>query len=428
MPEQEANVASAVDHLFRCSAGQMVSYLTRVLGPAHMDLAEEAVQDALTRALQVWPYSGIPQNPPGWLQQVARNRALDLVRHRSVVLQKSAEIVAELSQGQAESRPELPEALHDDELCMIFLSCHPALPRDSRVALSLKVVSGFSVKEIARAFLCDPATIAQRLVRAKRQIREQSLRFDLPLPQDLGKSLDSVLEVIYLLFNEGYAAHAGDDLIRHDLCFEALRLALLVADSPVAQPKAHALVSLLAFQAARFAARVDDSGELVLLQDQDRSKWDSRLIALGIRRLAMSAEGNELSAYHVQAAIASLHAQAEDPSTTDWGKILELYDDLMELNPSGVVALNRIVALGKVHGPERALDELASLEDNPALHDYYLLPVTRGSLLAERGEFSRAAICFESALRRPCSEPERRFLTRRMQECREQALRQRRPC
>src|SRR5271167_2309169 len=262
MPDRETRVATAVDHLFRSSAGQMVSYLTRVLGPAHMDLAEEAVQDALAKALQSWSFSGIPVNPPAWLLQVARNRALDLVRHRGVVLLKSAEIVAELSRAQTEANPELPEALRDDELSMIFLACHPALSRDARIALSLKAVSGFSVKEIALSFLADPATIAQRRVRAKRQIQEQNLRFALPPPRELGKSLDSVLEVLYLLFNEGYAAHAGDDLVRQDLCSEALRLALLVADSPVAQPKAHALVSLLAFQAARLAARVDEHGEL----------------------------------------------------------------------------------------------------------------------------------------------------------------------
>lgn len=427
MPELDTKIAITVDHLFRTSAGQMVSYLTRVLGPAHMDLAEEAVQDALARALQSWSFSGIPQNPPGWLLQVARNRALDLVRHRGVVLQKSSEIVAELSKAQVEHDPELPEALRDDELCMIFLACHPALPRDSRIALSLKAVSGFSVKEIARAFLSDPATIAQRLVRAKRQIRDQNLRFALPPPRELASPLGSVLEVIYLLFNEGYAAHQGDDLVRQDLCSEALRLALLVADSPVAQPKVHALVSLLAFQAARLAARVDENSELVLLQDQDRSKWDSRLIALGSRRLAMSAEGVEVSEYHIQAAIASIHAQAKESATTDWEVILDLYDDLMELNPSSVVALNRIVAQGKVHGAESALNELAEIEDDPVLRDYYLLPATRGSLLAETGEFSQAANCFEGALTRPCSEPERRFLTRRMHECREQALRLQKP-
>ena|SRR5271165_4713487 len=236
-------------------------------------------------------------------------------------------------------------------------------------------------------------------------------------------------QYIILLYGDpkNWAAHAGDDLVRQDLCSEALRLALLVADSPVTQPKAQALVSLLAFQAARLAARVDDKGELVLLQDQDRGKWDSRLIALGSRRLAMSAEGTELSPYHVQAAIASIHAQAKDPATTNWEAILELYDGLMELNPSGVVALNRIVALGKVHGAACALEELTEIENDPALRDYYLLPATRGSLLAETAEFSEAVHCFEAALRRPCSEPERRFLTRRICECREQGLRLKKP-
>jgi RNA polymerase sigma-70 factor, ECF subfamily len=416
MPDSNTNVSLAVDHLFRSSAGQMVSYLTRVLGPKHLDLAEEVVQDALVKALQTWSFTGIPENPRAWLLRVARNRALDVLRHRSVVLKKGAEVLAELSATVPAHDAGVPEVLRDDELRMIFLACNPALSRDARVALSLKAVSGFSVNEIARAFLAEPATISQRILRAKRQIEEDNLEFKLPSREDLAASLDSVLEVIYLLFNEGYAAHSGEDLIRRELCAEALRLARLVADSPVSSPKANALVSLLAFQAARLDARTDAAGEMVLLEDQDRKRWDSRLVAMGLHYLSRSAAGSELSEYHLQAAIAATHAQATDPANTNWEAILALYDDLLELNPSPIVALNRVVAIGKVQGPEQALSELARLPQD-AIPDYYLLPSIRGSLLAQLGRFAEAARQFESALACPCSGPERRFLQRRRDEC-----------
>jgi RNA polymerase sigma-70 factor (ECF subfamily) len=417
MPDTQQHVAGIVDHLFRTSAGQMVSYLTRVLGPAHLDLAEEAVQDALVKALQSWPFGNIPDNPAAWLFQVARNRALDIVRHRGIVAAKTAEVIAELSRVNPSGDLEIKDQLRDDELRMIFLCCHSDLPRHARIALSLKTVSGFSVEEIARAFLADPATIAQRLVRAKRQIRESDIRFELPPHRELAERLDSVLEVLYLLFNEGYLAHTGGDLIRQDLCAEALRLAMLVADAPIADPRTHALVALLALQAARFPARVDANGELVLLEDQDRSQWDQRLIALGFHHLAASAEGDVVSTYHLQAGISSIHAHARDAASTDWESILQLYDDLMELNPSSIVALNRAIAVSKVEGNLVALRELDRIADDPALANYYLLPATRGRLLADAGNRSAAAEALREALNRKCSEPERRFLLRKLGEC-----------
>ncbi len=300
---------------------------------------------------------------------------------------------------------------------MIVLGYHPLISRDARVALSLKTVSGFSVEEIARAFLAEASTVAQRLVRAKRQIREANIRFELPPTHELAERLESVLEVIYLLFNEGCAAHAGGELIRQDLCAEALRLAMLVADSPIGDPRTHALVALLALQGARFASLVDEHGELVLLEDQDRTKWDPRLIALGFHHLMASAEGDAITTYHVQAAIASVHAHAKRAEDTDWEHILILYDDLMQLNPSAVVALNRAIAVSKVHGNEAALQEVERIANDPALASYYLLPATRGRLLAEGGDFERAAAYFQEALRCQCSEPERRFLTRKLREC-----------
>jgi RNA polymerase sigma-70 factor, ECF subfamily len=410
---------SLVDHLFRSRAGQMVSYLTRLLGPEHLDLAEEVVQEALLKALQNWPYSGIPENPAGWLFHVARNAAVDAIRHRSLAGEKNIALAA---QQIRDAQPvgdnaQIEEQLHDDELQMVLMCCHPALSPEARVALSLRTVGGFSTREIAKAFLCDEATIAQRLVRAKRQIRQSSIDFQLPAGDDLALRLESALEVIYLMFNEGYAAQSGEDLVRHDLCGEALRLGQLVAGSSVSAPQAHALVALMAFQAARLPARVDSSGELVLLEDQDRAQWDGGLIALGFHHFGRCADGRRISAYHVQAAIAATHARASRGYDTNWRAILELYDHLMELSPSPVVALNRAVAIAKLEGPEAALAALRPLLEDRSLRNYHLLPAVRGRLLLEIGDREAAADCFRQALQRPCSEPEKRFLQRKLAEC-----------
>ena len=405
-----------VDHLFRSRAGQMVAWLTRVFGPAHLDLAEEVVQDALLKALSQWPFNGVPDNPGGWLFRVARNGALDVLRRNATFRDREAAIALELTRLPDTSDP-LHSSIEDDELRMVFMCCHPDLPADARVALSLKTVGGFGVQEIGRAFLTAPPTIAQRLVRAKRLIRERRIGMDLPHGSDLGARLDSVLEVIYLLFNEGYNAHAGDELIRQDLCGEAIRLGRLVAGHPaVAAPAAHALVALMAFQAARLAARVDDGGEMVLLEDQDRSLWDRRLIALGFAHLERSAEGPRMTAYHLQAAIAAIHATARAPGDTRWTEVLDLYNELMRMNPSPVIALNRAVALARVKGPAEALAAVAAIENDPSLANYYLLPSVKGRLLSELGDRVGAAACYREALAHSCTEPERRFLLRRLKE------------
>jgi RNA polymerase sigma-70 factor, ECF subfamily len=398
----------------------MVAWLTRVFGPAHLELVEEVVQDALLKALQQWPYAGVPDNPAGWLFRVARNGALDALRRDASFRGRAADIAAEITRSSEEltlAPVDTDDLLRDDELRMIFLCCHPALPDDARVALSLKTVGGFSVQEIARAFLSSDAAIAQRLVRAKRRLRELNVPFDLPTGGDLTERLGSVLEVLYLLFNEGYAARHGDDLIRLELCGEALRLARMVAENPATgSPAAHALLSLIAFQTARLPSRVDANGEIVLLADQDRSLWDPRLIALGFRCLERSAAGVKMTPYHAQAAIAAAHTAAASAETTPWPAILRLYDDLLTLNPSPLVALNRIVAVWKVNGPELALRELAGLDREPALATYYLLPAVKGRLLTECGHRDAALRAFEAALQLPCSEPERRLLRRRIEE------------
>jgi RNA polymerase sigma-70 factor (ECF subfamily) len=392
----------------------MVAHLTRLLGPAQLELAEETVQEAMLRALQTWPYQGVPANAAAWLFRVAHNIAIDAVRHRRMLGDKTDAIVAELTQSASAppDDPDLEVQLRDDELRMIFMCCHPEIPNDARVALSLKTVGGFGVREIARAFLAEDSAIAQRLVRAKRQIRDRRLTLDMPHGSELAGRLDSVLEVIYFMFNEGYAAHAGEDLIRQDLCMEALRLGRLVAASSIAEPRVDALVALMALDAARLPARVDESGDLILLESQDRSRWDQQLIALGFHHFDRSIAGEHVSEYHVQAAIAATHARASDPQSRDWPLVLELYDQLFALNASPVVALNRAVAVARVRGPAEALAAIEPLAHDPKLHGYYLLLAVRGHLLLELQRPDEAADCFQAALECPCSEPERRFLRR----------------
>ena len=394
----------------------MVAHLTRLLGPAHLTLAEDAVQEAMLRALEAWPFGGVPENSAGWLYRTAHNVAIDALRHNRLLGEKTEAIVADLSRSATISPgdPDCEEQLRDDELRMIILCCHPALTRDASVALSLKTVGGFSVREIARAFLAEEAAIAQRLVRAKRQLREGPQTFEMPRGAELQERLASVLDVLYFMFNEGYAAHEGEALIRQDLCLEALRLGCLVSSSSISTPRVDALVALMALQAARLPARVDELGDLVQLEFQDRSRWDQQLIALGFHHFERSMSGEDVTEFHIQAAIAATHARAVDPQTIDWRTILSLYDRLLEMNASPVVALNRAVAVAKVHGPAEGLAAVERLDGNPKLEDYHLLLSVRGHLLQEVGRHADAAVCFRAALERPCSEPERRFLRRKL--------------
>jgi RNA polymerase sigma-70 factor (ECF subfamily) len=415
-------VPALVDHLFRHRAGQMIATLVRIFGPRHIDLAEEVVQDALLKALQQWPYRGVPDNPSAWLIQVAKNRALDLLRRETSLEEKSAEIARafaaqeEFANRRSETeRGRSGESL-DDTLGMIFMACHPAIPREGRLALTLKTVGGFGTSEIARAFLAKEPTVAQRLVRAKRLIRDEGITFDLPGEVEMSARLDSVLEVLYLLFNEGYTAHAGENLVRADLVEEAMRLCSLVIRHPATdQPKCHALLALMMFHAARLSTRIGAGGEISLLADQDRSLWDRRLIHFAYRHLERSAEGHEFSEYHLQAAIAACHAAVASYELTDWAEIVRLYDMLIALNPSPVVALNRAVAIAKLRGPEAGIRAVEEISRHPALQHYYLLPATLGDLWSEMGDDKKAADFYRMALDRPCSEPERRFLSRRLE-------------
>jgi RNA polymerase sigma-70 factor (ECF subfamily) len=398
----------------------MVASLARLFGSARLDLAEEVVQDALARALATWPYQGVPQNPAGWLFDVARNRARDILRRETSFAGKAALLEAseEIFPTPAPEPEACDRSLDDDELAMIFMCCHRELPEAARIALTLKTVGGFGVEEIAAALLTRPAAIAQRLVRAKRVIRQNNITIEIPAMRDLGERLDDVLEVIYLIFTEGYRAHRGDDLVRGDLCEEAIRLAeLLTRNEATHIPKVHALLALMLLQAARLPARADRGGDLLLLDDQDRSLWAPELIAAGLRHFDLAAAGRGLTPYHLEAAIAAHHAAGQHQGETDWRHVLQLYDELLELKPSPVVALNRAIALSMVEGPAKAIRTIEEIAEEPAFATYHLLPSVLGALWFRAGSPETAANYYRAALAMPSSAPVRRFLQRQLCEC-----------
>ncbi|CAM2066587.1 RNA polymerase sigma factor [Sulfidibacter corallicola] len=426
-PDDPGGVSRLVDHLFRQQAGQMVSTLARVFGSEHLDLAEDVVQEAMLKAMRQWPFCGVPDNPAAWLVTVAKNRALDLLRRKTVFRGKREAIEATLLEWHGETKGRGPDVggtrfdreLRDDQLRMIFTCCHPDIPHQSRVALTLKTAGGFSVSEIARAFLCNQGTIAQRLVRAKRRIREKGIAVTMPLPSELESRLDTVLSVLYLMFNEGHSPHEGSVVIRADLCHEAIRLASLLADHPVTmRPKVHALTALFLFQAARLPARADAHGGLLLLSEQDRSCWDRALIARALHHFERSAFGDELTAFHLEAEIASCHTLAIDSARTDWPRITMLYDMLLKIRPDPIVALNRAVALAEAKGAEEALAALDELAGHSALASYYPYHAACGEMLRRLGMGEAAADAFLKAQSLCSSEPVRVFLQRRAEEAR----------
>lgn len=415
-PRSSAGVDGLVDHLFRQQAGRMVAVLTRTLGPENLDLVEDVVQESLTRALRHWPFRGVPDDPAAWLYRVARNRALDVLRRRARFPDAPIEVLDLLEARLAKASDTVfASEIADDELRLIFTCCHPAVQAEARVALTLKTVCGFGVREIAQAFLVGEATIAQRLVRAKRRLRDRRIGYNVPAPDELPERLRSVLDVIYLLFNKGYAATGGDVLVQADICKAAIRLAELVAAHPVTGgPAAHALAALLQFHVARLPTRLDDAGELLLLEDQDRGQWDRRAISAGFGHLRQAGQGDDVSDFHLQAGIAACHAAAENFAATDWSTILGYYDRLVERNPSPVLALNRAVAVAMLDGPAAGLDALAGLDVHPALARYYLLPATRAEFLRRLGRDGHAEAAWRAALDRDPPSPVRRFIERRL--------------
>jgi RNA polymerase sigma factor (sigma-70 family) len=410
--ESEANVTHLVEHLFRQEAAKIVSALTGSFGLRNLELIEDAVQEALLKALRLWSFGTIPPNPAAWLMQVARNQALDNLRRATRWQDKQQQIAIEhqLSESPHVTPIFSDDEIRDDQLRMIFACCHPTLGRESQVALTLKLLCGFNVEEIARAFLSHAETIAKRLTRARDRLKANVVPFEIPSGPDLAQRLDSVLDVLYLLFNEGYNASQGEDLIRRDLCHEAIRLTTLLAEHATGDtPKTHALLALLLFQAARFSARIDSTGEMLLLQDQDRTLWDQRRISQAFLHLDRASSG-KATEFHIQAGIAACHCTAQSYEATDWKKILLLYDLLLEMNGSPIVALNRAVAISKVHGAEAGMRALEQIEAQTVLKSYYLFYAVRGELHLAVDNLEEAEKNFAQALRLTKIPVEQRFL------------------
>ena len=394
----------AIDAVFRIEQARLIAGLARIV--RDVGIAEELAQDALVAALEQWPRSGIPDNPGAWLMATAKHRAIDRVRRARLIERKHEEIGRELDTLQETAAPDLDAALDDDIgddlLRLIFVACHPVLSTEARAALTLRLVGGLTTQEIARAFLVAEPTVAQRIVRAKRTLADSRVPFEVPRGAELADRLASVLEVIYLVFNEGYAATAGEDWVRPQLCEEALRLGRILAELATTEPEVHGLVALMEIQASRLKARVGPQGEPVLLLDQDRARWDQLLIRRGLAALARAeataaAVGRVPGPYVLQAAIAACHARAREADRTDWARIAALYAALAQLQPSPVVELNRAVAVGMAHGPAAGLELVDRLLAESSLAAYHLLPAVRGDLLAKLGRHGEARAEFERA-------------------------------
>jgi RNA polymerase sigma factor (sigma-70 family) len=406
----------AIEAVWRIESARLIAGLARMV--QDVGLAEDLAQDALVAAMEKWPASGVPDNPGAWLMATAKNRAIDRMRRETVFQRKEEEIARETGVLFAMERSDFEAAVDDeigdDLLALIFTCCHPLLAREARVALTLRLLGGLTTAEIASAFLASEATIAQRLVRAKRALREARVPFEAPRGAELDERLPSVLEVVYLVFNEGYAASSGEEWVRRDLCEEALRLGRVLAELAPREPEVHGLIALLEIQASRLAARRGPDGEPVLLGDQDRGRWDPLLIVRGLRALQRAeALPGPLGPYGLQAAIAACHAQALRVEETDWVRIAALYDALAQVQPSAVVELNRAVALGMAFGPEAGLALLDEIAAEPALAKYHLLPSVRGDLLAKLGRTDEAAAEFRRAAELTENERERELLLSR---------------
>jgi RNA polymerase sigma-70 factor (ECF subfamily) len=416
---EPGEITKVVEHCFRHESGKIVSTLTRIFGARHLNLAEDVVQEALARALQTWPYYGIPRNPPAWLTQVSKNLALDLIRRDKVFRKKETDIAVLMESAPAfsggEDRVSFKDEIRDDRLWMMFMCCHPSVPQEAQVALALKTLCGFSPGEIAKAFLTSEAAIAKRLTRAKRRIRDASIPFELPAGDELRERLDGVLQTIYLLFNEGYKASGGDDIVRKELCHEAVRLCALLAGHPVGnRPHVHALLALMLLNAARLPARTDADGDILRLKEQDRSLWDQAMIARGLYHLMRSTEGDELSVYHLEAGIAACHAAARDYESTDWRRILHYYDLLIEIDSSPVAALNRSVAVAYVHGAKAGIEAVEAIRNLDQLDSYYLLYAVLGDFEERLKNKKAAAEYFRKSLELATIKSERKFFMKKI--------------
>jgi RNA polymerase sigma factor (sigma-70 family) len=408
----------AIDAVWRIESTKLIAGLTRLVGD--VGVAEDLAQDALLAALERWPESGIPDNPGAWLMGTAKHRAIDFFRRNKRLERKHVELGHELESRQ-NTAPDLDTALDDevgdDVLRLMFMACHPVLSTEARLALTLRLLGGLTTAEIARAFLVPEPTIAQRIVRAKRTLADAQVPFEVPRGAELATRLSSVLEVIYLVFNEGYLATAGEDWVRPALCEDALRLGRILAGLAPLEPEVHGLVALMEIQASRLRARVSASGEPVLLLDQDRSRWDQILIRRGLAALERAQALGGAGPYVLQADIAACHARARTPDQTDWIRIGTLYERLSELRSSPVIELNRAVAVSMAQGPAAGLELADALTAEPSLKSYHLLPAVRGDLLAKLGRFAEARVELERAAALTRNERERALLLERAEAC-----------
>jgi len=415
---KRADAQRAIDAVWRIESARVIGGLARIVHD--IGWAEDLAQDALVAALEQWPQSGIPDNPGAWLMATAKHRAIDQLRRQKMAERRHDELGRRQEREQSTSEVDLAAAadddIGDDMLSLLFATCHPILSAQARAALTLRLFGGLTTPEIARAFLVSEATVAQRVVRAKRTLAEARVLLEVPSGAELGPRLASVLEVIYLIFNEGYSATAGEDWMRPALCEDALRVGRVLAGLLPSEPEVHGLVALMEIQASRSRARIGPDGEPVLLLDQDRSRWDRLLITRGLRALARAERVGTLGPYTLQAAIAACHARAWTADQTDWGRIVALYDALTQITPSPVVELNRAVAVSMAYGPEAALELVDALIDDGALSGYHLLPSVRADLLTRLGRTEEARAELKRAVEMTQNESERRLLSQRADE------------
>ena len=407
-----AGASAAVDEAFQAEWGRIVAHVIRLTGD--WDLAEECAQDAFTKAVELWPRDGIPTSPAAWLKTTARNRAIDRLRRTTAGAAKLQEVA--MSSGVDEAVEVGSSGIADDRLRLMFTCCHPALPIEAQVALTLRTLAGLTTSEIARAFLVPTETMAKRLVRAKHKIRDAGIPYRVPPAGQLPERTSAVLNVLFALFNEGYSASAGADLVRKSLCTEAIRLTRLLAALMPDAPEASGLLALMILHNARNEGRVDDAGDLVILEEQDRSRWDAAAIREGCDILDAALTVGRPGPYQVQAAIAACHACAATSEATDWVQIATLYGRLVEMIPTPVVALNRAVAIALAEGPAAGLELIEELEDRGELAEYHLLPATRADLLRRLGQKEQAEVAYRRALALAPTDAERRFLRRRLSE------------
>ena len=409
VPEQ---LSGTIETLYRTESGRVLATLVRLLGD--LDVAEEAMHEAFATALESWPRTGIPDKPRPWLISTARFKAIDAMRRRARFDEAQKDLIVHL-ESRVNDAPVEDEEIDDDRLRLIFTCCHPALPPEAQVALTLRELCGLTTEEIARAFLVTPATLAQRIVRAKAKIRETRIPYEVPAPHELPERLDTVLQVIYLVFNEGYSTAAGAEVTRADLTREAIRLGRLLSEL-LPEPEVIGLLSLMLLQASRHAARTSPTGELILLENQDRSLWNREQIAEGVALVEKALKSGHFGSYTLQAAIASVHAESESTAATDWGQIVALYNQLLRIQPSPVVELNRAVAIAMRDGPEAGLQQIEAVLEHGELANYYLAHSALADMYRRLGRVAEARASYEKALALTQQKPERQFLQARIRQ------------